>query len=57
MGNENVDKTLESRPPDLSDLINLCRELNKQQAKYIVIGGIAIIQAGYTREKKILEKN
>lgn len=40
---------LESRPPSLNDLLRLCRELNKQKAKYIVIGGMAMIQAGFIR--------
>ncbi len=40
---------LDSRPPSLNDLLRLCRELNKQKAKYIVIGGMAMIQAGFTR--------
>lgn len=39
----------ESRPPTLSDLVHLCRELNRQGAKYIVIGGMAMIQAGFVR--------
>ena len=40
---------LESRPPSLNDLLRLCRELNIQDAKYIVIGGMAMIQAGFVR--------
>ena len=39
----------ESRPPTLNDLLSLCRELNQRGAKYIVIGGMAMIQAGYVR--------
>lgn len=39
----------ESRPPTLTDLLRLCSELNRLGAKYIVIGGMAIIQAGFVR--------
>ena len=39
----------ESRPPTLNDLLTLCRELNERKAKYIVIGGMAMIQAGFVR--------
>jgi hypothetical protein len=38
-----------SRPPVLSDLARLCAELNRRQARYLVVGGLAIIQAGYLR--------
>lgn len=41
--------TAESRPPTLNDLLKLCRELNERKAKYIVIGGMAMIQAGFVR--------
>lgn len=37
------------RPPEDSDLIALCRELNAQGAKYLVVGGMAIIHLGYLR--------
>ncbi len=40
----------EARPAGLEDLVALCRSLNREQAKYIVIGGMAIIQAGFVRE-------
>jgi hypothetical protein len=39
----------ESRPPVLADLLGLCRELNREGAKYIVVGGMAVIQAGFVR--------
>ena len=41
--------TAESRPPTLNDLLTLCRELNVRKAQYIVIGGMAMIQAGFVR--------
>jgi len=39
----------EARPPKLEDLIDLCRRLNATGAKYIVIGGMAVIQHGFVR--------
>ncbi len=40
---------LTSRAPERPDLVNLCRELTEQGARYLVIGGFAIIAAGYAR--------
>jgi hypothetical protein len=37
------------RLPGEEDLISLCRELNARGAKYIVVGGFAIIHHGYLR--------
>lgn len=42
-------KELEPRPPLEADLVGLCRELNKRGARYIVIGGFAVIMAGLPR--------
>lgn len=39
----------ECRPPTLDDLLTICRSLNTQAAKYIVIGGFAIMQQGFDR--------
>ena len=39
----------EARPPSLTDLVSLCRDLNQEQARYLVLGGMAIIQAGFVR--------
>ena len=39
----------ESRPPQLADLVSLCRSLNREGARYIVVGGMAMIQAGFVR--------
>jgi len=38
-----------SRPPEISDIVRLCEALNREGAKYLVVGGFAIIQAGYPR--------
>ena len=37
------------RPPDDNDLIELCRRLNELEARYVVVGGWAVIHAGYGR--------
>lgn len=39
----------EARPPGVADLVALCRSLNREGAHYIIIGGMAIIQAGFVR--------
>jgi hypothetical protein len=40
---------LEARPAGVKDLVALCRSLNREGARYVVIGGMAIIQAGFVR--------
>jgi len=45
----NDDQAPESRPPNLDDLVFLCRHLNEAGAKYVIIGGMAIIQSGFAR--------
>lgn len=42
-------RNLECRPPLQADLAALCRELNQRGALYVVIGGFAVISAGYPR--------
>ena len=42
-------ENLISRPPTEDDLVALCRELNQRGAKYVVVGGLAIIAAGLPR--------
>ena len=37
------------RPPERNDLITLCAALNEEAARYIVVGGMAIIQHGFLR--------
>jgi hypothetical protein len=43
-------KDLEPREPTVDDLRNLCRELNRLGAKYVVIGGFALRAANYNRQ-------
>lgn len=38
-----------SRAPERGDLSRLCAELNRLDARYIVVGGFAIIEAGFPR--------
>ena len=49
MDAQDGNSTPESRFPTLDDLLLLCRRLNDSGAKYIVIGGWAIIQLGFAR--------
>ena len=49
MADENDSGELVSRLPTLDDLLSLCRNLNEASAKYIVIGGWAVIQHGFGR--------
>jgi hypothetical protein len=48
-GAERPAENLISRPPTEADLAGLCRELNQRGAKYVVVGGLAIIAAGLPR--------
>ena len=40
---------LAPREPSVEDLIHLCRELNASGCRYLVVGGFAMIGAGYSR--------
>ncbi len=40
---------LTPRPPEPSDVARLCGELNRVGARYVIVGGYAIIQAGFPR--------
>lgn len=46
---EDAGEAPEARPPLLADLVALCRNLNAAGAAYVVIGGMAVIQAGFPR--------
>lgn len=46
---------LESRPPKLDDLIRLCAELNRLGARYVVIGGMAMIAKGSARSTEDID--
>jgi len=49
MANDLPANELTSREPTVEDLRDLCRELNRRGAKYVVIGGFAIRAANYNR--------
>jgi hypothetical protein len=38
-----------TRPPERSDLLGLCAELNRLGARYIIIGGLAMNELGLVR--------
>lgn len=39
----------QSRPPTVEDLLKICAALNRAGAKYVVVGGMAVIQLGFVR--------
>ncbi len=51
MDPHDADQALEARPPlpDSEDLVSLCRNLEREGARYVVIGRMAVIQAGFGR--------
>jgi hypothetical protein len=49
MADDRSSDELEPREPTVEDLRDLCRELNRRSAKYVVIGGFAIRAAQYIR--------
>jgi hypothetical protein len=52
MDDEDADPSaeeLEPREPTVDDLVALCAHLNEVAAAYIVVGGFAMLQAGYPR--------
>lgn len=42
----------ESRAPHVQDLIGLCEALNREGARYLLIGGFAVILHGFVRSTK-----
>jgi uncharacterized nucleotidyltransferase DUF6036 len=44
-----------SRAPELEDLIGLCRALNAEGARYVLIGGFAVILHGFVRATKDID--
>ena len=48
-GSRRPEQDLACRAPLQADVASLCRELNQRGARYVVIGGFAIIAAGFTR--------
>jgi len=44
-----VEEKASPRTPEQTDLAKLCAALNAESARYIVVGGMAIIQQGFLR--------
>lgn len=44
-----------SRTPEIQDLVALCKSLNDQGVKYILIGGFAVILHGFARGTKDID--
>lgn len=44
-----------ARAPEFEDLIALCRSLNEQEVKYILIGGFAVVLHGFVRGTKDID--
>lgn len=53
MADDRPSKELESREPTVEDLRDLCRELNRRGARYVVVGGFAIRAANYVRQTRM----
>jgi hypothetical protein len=45
-----------SRSPEVEDLVALCVALNREGAKYVLIGGFAVILHGWVRATKDIER-
>ncbi|HXH41387.1 MAG TPA: hypothetical protein VNN08_22355 [Thermoanaerobaculia bacterium] len=41
-----------SRAPELEDLLSLCKALNAEGVRYVLIGGFAVILHGFVRATK-----
>jgi len=48
-GSADEKEELISRLPEMEDLVAVCRRLNELGARYIVIGGFAIMASGLAR--------
>ncbi|MEP7011525.1 MAG: hypothetical protein ABJC13_14480 [Acidobacteriota bacterium] len=44
-----------SRAPELEDLLKLCADLNREGARYLLIGGFAVILHGFVRATKDID--
>lgn len=44
-----------SRAPELEDLLALCRALNREEVRYVLIGGFAVILHGFVRATKDID--
>lgn len=44
-----------SRTPEIQDVLNLCKSLNDQGVKYVLVGGFAVILHGFVRGTKDID--
>ena len=44
-----------SRAPELEDLLKLCKALNSERVRYVLIGGFAVILHGFVRATKDID--
>jgi hypothetical protein len=44
-----------SRAPEFEDLVELCRSLNREGVRYLLIGGFAVILHGFVRATKDID--
>ena len=44
-----------SRAPELEDLVALCRSLNRERVRYVLIGGFAVVLHGLVRTTKTID--
>ena len=44
-----------SRAPELEDLLSLCKALNREEVRYVLIGGFAVILHGFVRGTKDID--
>jgi len=49
------DDSTYSRAPQVEDLVRICRSLNQHQARYLLIGGFAVIAHGAGRTTKDID--
>ena len=45
----------QSRAPELEDLVILCRALQRERVRYVLIGGFAVILHGYVRATRDID--
>ena len=45
-----------SRAPELEDLLSLCKALNAEGVRYVLIGGFAVILHGFVRATKDIDR-
>lgn len=50
-----MEEKVPPRTPEQTDLAKLCAALNAEIARYIVVGGMAIIQQGFLRATEAID--